>query len=318
MSDGTPARAVDGAKVVAAADALELGILKNVQDRLAAGKSVGHGDLETVRKIREKYMPPEAQDLAAVLAARPGFEPRALRWTTVADVAGELGVSEFWLRNWIKGVKACTPPLPAHKEGRAWKIQPAVAYEHLLKHAAKGSPKMRAPAGWVPDSAAAAAPANPFGDLDMPDDPHQLLTQIYRDKQLLLSLSEAKIRAIVAGAAELGRERERSQRMEGAIKADKVLDMLRAIVAVFANLIHERATSRAQGLLKLVRSEFGIDLSRTHPGAIGVLADFLRGQGQDEIHALHEELKSQCQGVRLTDLEPPAPSEPPAPPEGLP
>ncbi|GMV81373.1 MAG: hypothetical protein AMXMBFR7_25570 [Planctomycetota bacterium] len=293
----------DGARIVAFADAIELRILKNIQVRLDEGKSVGHGDLVTVRKIREKYTPPEAPDSTGALVARPGFDPRALRWASLAEVAGELGITERWLRYWVAGQKRCTPALPARKIAGAWQVQPAVAFEHIRKHAAKGSEKMRPPVGWAEDAVAGIEPTNPFGDEALPKDPHELLSRILRDKELLVALSEAKIRAIVAGANALGVQREREARLAGAIRADKVLEMLRALVIVFANLIDERATARAQAVVKQIRAEFNVDLARTNPAAVGLLADFLRGQAQEDIHALHEELKSQCQGLRLTDFD---------------
>lgn len=285
-----------------ALEALELAALKEAIEDKNAGKKLSREQLRLIDRLRAAAPAQKSEpDPNVELLDRPGFNGICLRWVSLAECAKELGVTERWLNNWKRGVKKCTPPIPFKLESRKTKVQPAVVYQHLKTHAAKGSPKMRTPAGYVESNV--AEPVDLFAEIDLSGNPHQLIQKILTNKELLQGLSEAKIRAVVAAAAEMGRDKERQSRMDGAIKADKVLAMLRALIFVFVNLIHERATARASALLKFLMSEFAIDIARTNPAAIGLIADFLRVQAQEDITALQEELRQQCEGVRLPELE---------------
>ncbi len=294
MSDQPTAPVVDAQKVLAATDAIELRVLRNIQSRLDAGERVGKGDLVALDNIRRRYQQPDTQVQE--------------RWVKLKPCADELNVTEVWLRNWVHGKRNCTPVLPHKIMGGIIHVVPHVVYEHIKAHAKKGSGKMRPPQGYQ-DAAPAQPPPSVLANFDVSGSPHELLQKILADKDVLMGLSESKIRAVVAAAGELGRDRERQARMAGALKAEKVLEMLRALVFIFANLIHERATARASTLLKFVHAEFGVDLAKSQPAACSLMADQLRALAQEDVTALHEELRQQTEGVRLPELEPEVPDD---------
>lgn len=293
------AQAFDAAKVVQAADAIEVRILKNIQGRLEAGKPVGQGELKALRKIREKYeQQASGPDASPELASRPGLAPVLLAWKPLAEVAGMIGVTERWLRKWIKGEAKCKPKLPSRKVSGTECIQAVVAYEHILAHAAKGSPTMHAPAGYVAAAAPGAAPVLP--SFKTSNDPMELLTNLL-DRETLLTIKPELMGKLTNVAREIWRMKNDDEKRKAMLTPEQYLEALRKFVAVFIAVVHDRASVEARAVLKFLNERYSVDLERSAPEAPSVLEDLLRQLDQEKLNALQRELDAQCEGVRLLE-----------------
>ena len=99
-----------------------------------------------------------SETTGATVPPIPLHASEALQWIGFADAALRLGCTERWLRNWVQGKAG--PVLESRLISGKICIQPAMAYDHIVKYARREAPGLRTPPGYakkLPVTTAASA-----------------------------------------------------------------------------------------------------------------------------------------------------------------
>lgn len=233
-------------------------------------------------------------DLAEIvtdLRAR-GVRENLFDFVVATDVARQIGCSAKMIKNLCEA-DGDRPALPSKRRGASQVIlvQPALAYYFVDRFSRRKIPTLRPPVGWVADRPAVA--------VALPTDPDALLRAYITDPNIRAAYSDTEINTIAKLLNESRKERVQNLRESNVIKGDDVVKMLRSFVALFAQVIDDRAKARAGEIANRLRKFGYLSEAYSITNVVAEIEDAMRELAQQDIIALQAECDSQCQGLRL-------------------
>jgi hypothetical protein len=307
---------------------LELKAFKELLERQAKGEKLTSGDLALMKRMRALYPDkkdePEASndeplaDLIAELASRPGISPDVMRFKPVSEVARLIGCSDKNLKNY------CTPAagsgimaLPHKRTGKhgAYLVQPAVAYEFLLRFGQKAPKGLKAPPGYVAFSAGdgpapqAIEPAPPSPQpatlvepVSVEESYDQAIVQLQR---AILNQGEfdklggnERVRVMGALLETLRRHKSDMEKMDRRFTEHEVISIAQAIGREWVRQFTRWTPGMAELLDKYIAEKFNYKLSEHNSAARTLLHAQIQNHGETMIINFRAFVDEQVKGVQ--------------------
>lgn len=229
-------------------------------------------------------------------------EPRTQRWCTAQEAASELGLTDRWVRDWIHGRASCTPKVPSRLVRGKPQVQPAVLYDHVVRHARRKPPGLRPPQGYADGATLPpAVPADPLAAW-LPPDPDEALRLLWQDPEMRRQFTTEERRGIEAWAAHNLRRRGFEARQAATIEPEEAAKMLRGLLDWFVAYVEDIwARELARRILRGVREKMNVDLVKANTAAEAIVDGEIREGANALLAAWRVQVEQQVQGVRALE-----------------
>jgi hypothetical protein len=218
-------------------------------------------------------------------------QPDPWRWERLPAVATEVGVGKRSLQFWCAGGPGYRPALAHERRGKFYWVQPAEAYEHLLKHGRELRDRIRKPLGYGANSSPTSKPRQQSVSLE----------QLINNPALIDEMGTEGVRALVGIYSEIRRSKNDLEKRSELLTPDAFVKELHAMGVLFTEHVEDiGATRLANKLVVLMRQQFGVDLE-SHAGAVTVLEHTIREDCNVSLADFRRAMEDKCRGIRMLE-----------------